>query len=308
MKVHDFGRIRGSKIKIGERTGQPLGLVDGSQVFSTMFRYQFNGKGSYEIVLSTFGPENYREICTLTFYMLDTPGACASVAKFLGQRNIDILNSVSLSMISNVTMVWRMLVDLSYFGDQAALREEFDTLKRQKAMALQKVDAMEIEASNISERFTKGLVVPGVQTKAVRKTGKTPSIIRDGEFEVPAEYLKLLEGVKDGDPVMMVSDADSWVLSLTFLDPALRLMEIEFNIPDKPGAIYEITDALSGMDINLLSVSTKVLVYYDRMTLGLITDVSRCKCDQAALKAELEGLLGQLKGKYELVRYSPIGF
>jgi predicted amino acid-binding ACT domain protein len=308
MRVHDFGRIHDSKIKIGEKTGQPLGLVDGSQVFSAMFRYEHNGTVSHEIVLSTFGPENYRQICLVTFYMLDAPGACAQTARFLGQRNIDILNSVSLSMISKVCMVWKMLVDLSYFGDQAQLREEFDNLKRQKSSLLQKVDAMEIEAPNISDRFTRGIVVPGVQTRVVKKSGKAPSVVKDGEFEIPADYLKTLEGVAEGAPVMMVADADAWVLSLTFLDPSVKLFAIEFNIPDKPGAIYEITDALGGMDINLLSVSTKVLVYYDRMTLGLIADVSRCKRDEAGLRTDLEALLSRLKGKFELVRYSPIKF
>ena len=96
MQIYDFGRLRGNKVRISESLGRPLGLVDGSQVFSTMFRYDHDGKVSHEIVLSTIGPENYREICNVTFYLIDVPGACAQVAKFLGERNIDILNSVSL--------------------------------------------------------------------------------------------------------------------------------------------------------------------------------------------------------------------
>ncbi|MBM4237102.1 MAG: hypothetical protein FJ151_01285, partial [Euryarchaeota archaeon] len=67
MRLWDFVRMRDSKVKIGEKIGKPLGLVDGSQVFSTVFRYDYNGRSSYEIVLSTFGPENYREICDATF-------------------------------------------------------------------------------------------------------------------------------------------------------------------------------------------------------------------------------------------------
>jgi predicted amino acid-binding ACT domain protein len=307
MRVHDFGRIFNSKVKIGEESGLSLGLVDGSQVFSAMFRYEHNGTVSHEIVLSTFGPENYRQICLVTFYMLDTPGACAQAARFMGQRNVDILNSVSLSMISSVCMVWKMLVDLSYFGDQAQLREEFDNLKRQKSSLLQKVNAMEIESSNITDRFTRGIVVPGVQTRPIKLTGKGPSFIKDGKFEVPSDYLRTIGGVAEGAPLMMVADADSWVLSLTFLEPSIKLFEIEFSIPDKPGAIFEITDALGGVNINLLSVSTKVLVYYDRMTLGLIADVSKAKLDDG-LETYIETLLSRLKGGFELVRCSPIKF
>ena len=125
MKLWDFGRVKDGKVRIGDKVRQRLGLEDGSQVYSTLFRYEQNGTRGHEIVLSTFGPENYRELCKLTFYMLDAPGSCAQVSKFLSERNIDILNSVSVSMTSDVTMVWKMLVDLSYYGDSTQLQEDF---------------------------------------------------------------------------------------------------------------------------------------------------------------------------------------
>ncbi len=62
--------------------------------------------------------------------MIDSPGACAQVSKFLSDRNIDILNSVSLSIISNVCMVWKMLADLSYYGEPAELLTDFEALKK----------------------------------------------------------------------------------------------------------------------------------------------------------------------------------
>ena len=308
MRIHDFGRIRGSRIKISDRIGQPLGLVDGSQAFSAMFKYELNGKGSYEIVLSTFGPENYREICMVTFYMQDAPGACAQVAKFLGERNIDILNSASLSMISNVCMVWKMLVDLSYYGDSAALREEFDALKKQRSSILQKAEAMEVEASNISERYARGILPLGsaVKARSVKKMQKSASIIRSGEFEIPPEYMQALEGVKDGDPLMMVADQDSWVLSVTPLNPEAKLVNIEFRIPDKPGAIFEISRFMADANINLLSVSTKVLVYYETMQLSLVADLSSSAEDAASLQRKTEEHLAKLKGKFALVRIAPI--
>lgn len=302
--------MHGNKLKIGERIGRPLGLVDGSQVFSTMFRYDYNGSRSYEIVLSTFGPENYRKICQATFYMIDVPGACAQISRFLGERNIDILNSVSLSMISNVCMVWRMLVDLSYYGDHEELLSEFEHLKADGDPLLDKVDILEIAPSNISDRYTRGVVPEGsaVRTKVVRRMHRTPSRIVSGEFEIPMEFLELLEGLEEGYPLMLVGDTDSWVLSITFLGPETKLVDLEFTIPDRPGAIQKVTEFLAGYNINLVMVYTKVLVYYERMTLEVVAEVSACSLGLEGLRQETERFLKGLRGGYELVKVDPIEF
>jgi predicted amino acid-binding ACT domain protein len=302
MRLWEFGRMNNSRVKIGEKLGSPLGLVDGCQVYTTMFRYDFNGNTGYEIVLSTLGPENYRQICEATFYMLDVPGSCAQVSKFLSERNIDILNSVSISMISNVTMVWKMLVDLSYFGELPQLQEDFDTLKKQKSTAVSNIDAMDIKESHISDRYTKGTSGHGqmVKAKALKKASKAPSIMKNGEIELSADYLKMLEGVKDGDPVMMVGDTDAWVLSVTFMKPDIRLAQIEIEIPDKPGSIFEVTNQLAGFDINLLALHTKVLVYYEKMSMELVADVSKYPGGVDALKEGLQTMLSRLKGNYRL--------
>jgi predicted amino acid-binding ACT domain protein len=302
MRLWEFGRMNNSRVKIGEKLGNPLGLVDGCQVYTTMFRYDFNGNTGYEIVLSTFGPENYRQICEATFYMLDVPGSCAQVSKFLSERNIDILNSDSISMISNVTMVWKMLVDLSYYGELAQLQEDFETLKKQKSSLVSNIDTMEIKESHISDRYTKGTSGRGqmVKAKALKKASKAPSIMKNGEIELPADYLKMLEGVKDGDPVMMVGDTDSWVLSVTFMKPAVKLAQIEIEIPDKPGSIFEVTNQLAKFDINLLALHTKVLVFYEKMSMDLVADVSKYPGGAAALKEALQTMLSGLKGNYKL--------
>jgi len=310
MRLWDFGRLHGNKVKISEKLGRPLGLVDGSQVFSTVFRYSYNGSKSYEIVLSTFGPENYRRICQATFYMLDAPGACASISKFLGERNIDILNSVSLSMISDVCMVWKMLVDLSYYGDEENLLADFDRMKAEGAIQLEKVDALEVEPSHISDRFTKGVAPKSssMRTKVVRKLTKTPSRITDGWFEIPQDHLDMFEGLEEGQPLMMVGDTDSWVLSITFLKPETKLLEIGFVIPDRPGAINEVTQELAGHQINLLSVYTKVLVYYEKMTLVVVADTSKCALDSNGLRESLKNFISSLRGNYELSSFTEIDF
>ena len=308
MRYYDFGRLDGSRIKISDRLGRPLGLVDGSQVFSTMFIYEHDGKSSYEIVLSTLGPENYRQICTITFNMIDTPGACAQVAKFLGERNIDILNSSSLSMISNICMVWSMMVDLSYYGDSAGLNEEFDNLKKQRAASLSKVDSIEIEASNISDRYTKGVAAPGsaVKARTIKQYSKANSLIKNGNFQVPEDYLRAIDNLAKQQPVMMVADQDSWILSITPLNPKSKLVELDLVIPDKPGAIYEITKVLAEQNINLLSVSTKVLVYYETMSMNIVADVSNYDKDLETLRTTTEAHLAKLKGKFSLARIGAI--
>ncbi|MDD1769584.1 MAG: hypothetical protein LUO79_00715 [Methanomassiliicoccales archaeon] len=310
MRVHDFARLRGSKVHISERLAAPLGLTEGSKAFTAMFRYDVEGKTSYEIVLSTFGPENYREICVVTFYMLDVPGACAQVAKFLGERNIDILNSVSLSMISKVCMVWKMTVDLSYYGDSVALREEFDSLKRARSPKLDRADAIVVEAANVSDRFTKGLVAPGssVKVRSVRRAQKTPVPIVGGELTIPDEYMRAMEGVKDDAPLMMLADQDSWVLSITPLDPSLRLVSVDLVIPDKPGAIYEVTRFLAEQGVNLLSVSTTVLVYYERMSLSMVADINGHADGPEELRTRLSEHLKGLKGDFKLQSLEQIEF
>jgi predicted amino acid-binding ACT domain protein len=309
MQIYDFGRLRSNKVKINEKIGRPLGLVEGSQVFSTMFKYEHQGKVSYEIVLSTIGPENYREICNVTFYLVDAPGACAQVARFLGERNIDILNSVSLSMISDVCMVWKMMVDLSYFGDSSSLRDEFDGLKRQRSSVLSMADSMVIEASKISERYTNGIIAPGsnVKVRVVKRKQKTPSAISGGEYEIPAEYLQAMEGVRDGSPFIMVADQDSWVLSISPLKEDVNMVQFDFIIPDRPGAIFEITSSMAAHEINLLSVKTMVLVYYDTMSLSVIADISGYDgSDIDALKAKTEAHVSKLKGKFQLMGFKRI--
>jgi hypothetical protein len=117
MKLWDFGRMESGRVKISPKVGEPLGLVDGSEVFSSMFKYEYGKKEAFEIVLSPFGPENYREIAYVTIQVRDEPGALAQASRFLKSLNVDILNSETVSSIPKAVMIWEMLVDLSFFGD-----------------------------------------------------------------------------------------------------------------------------------------------------------------------------------------------
>ncbi len=300
MRLWQFGRLHGNKIRIDEELGQALGLVNGSQVFSAMFRYDHNGSTSYEIVLSTFGPENYRQLCQLTIRMLDQPGACAQAAKFLSDRNVDILNSVSLSNISGVEMTWKMLADLSYYGEPSELKAEFDALKKQRSSSLELVDTLDIEVSHIADRYNKGAAAGSrtVKTKPIKRKHKASTIIANGEFEVPQEFLDEVDGLRDGQPLMMVGDMESYVLSVTLLDPGAKLVRASLVIPDKPGAIARVAEVMQRNGVNMVSLQSEVLVFYESMTLDIIADVSAAGIGPEKLRSALEDALTMEKGKY----------
>jgi hypothetical protein len=288
LKLWDFERMENGKIKISKKIGEPLGLVDGSEVFSSMFKYEINGKSSFEIVLSPFGPENYREIAYLTFQVRDEPGALAQAAQFLKTRNVDILNSETVSSIPNVVMVWEMLADLSFFGDSLSLKTEFEEVKASKDPSLSMVDCLCVEASDLATRYTRGAVVENekIRTKALRKTEKKASIIKDGIFELPQPYVNFLG--RASAPIMLIGEPDSWILSIAFLDDDSKLMKLCVDIPDRPGAIYEIMKALGEESLNVLAGYTNVLVYYERMTCELVIDA---RASAVKAKGDLQEIL-----------------
>lgn len=308
MKLWDFGRMEDGKIKISPKVGDPLGLVDGSEVFSSMFRYEIDGKSSHEIVLSPFGPENYREIAYVTFHVRDEPGALAQAAGFLKTRNIDILNSETVSSIPNVVMIWEMLVDLSFFGDSLALKKEFDDAKGRGDAGLSMVDCICVEVSDLATRYTRGIATENskVRTKALRKTEKKASIIKDGTFELPQAYVNFLG--KSSSPIMLIGEPDTWILSIAFLHDDAKLMKLNIDLPDRPGAIYDIMKTLGSESINVLAGYTNVLVYYERMTCEFVIDVRAALVKSKDLMDVLKTKISALGPSFRLVDSSQIKF
>ncbi len=299
--------MESGKIRISPKIGTPLGLVDGSEVFSSMFRYEAEGKGTFEIVLSPFGPENYREISYVTMHVRDVPGALAQAAQFLKTRNIDILNSETVSSIPNVVMVWEMLVDLSFFGDSSTLKKEFEDAKASKDPSLNMVDCLYVEHSDLATRYTRG-AAPGsekVKTMALRKTEKKASTISGGVFELPHAYVNFLG--KDSGPVMFVAEPESWILSVVFLNDDSHLHRVRIDLPDRPGAIHEVMKVLGDMSINVVSGWTNVLVYYEKMTSELVVDVRGSgKKAGEELRAALKEKVAALGPQFSLVEFAPI--
>lgn len=307
MKLWDFGRMQGGKISISKKIGDPLGLVDGSEVFSSMFKYEIDGKSSFEIVLSPFGPENYREIAYVTFQVRDEPGALAQAAQFLKSRNVDILNSETVSSIPNVAMIWEMLVDLSFFGDSLSLKKEFDGAKSGNDPSLSMVDCLCVEGSDLATRYTRGAAVenPKIRTKALRKTEKKASVIKDGQFELPQAYVNFLG--KDSAPIMFIGEPDAWILSITFLNDDVRLMKLGIDLPDRPGALYDIMKTIGEESINILAGYTNVLVYYERMTCELVID-ARSTSAKGDVVEMLRAKIAALGPSFKLAEVSSVGF
>jgi predicted amino acid-binding ACT domain protein len=302
MTLWDFGRMESGRIRISQKIGEQLGLVDGSEVFSSMFKYESGGKEAFEIVLSPFGPENYREIAYVTFHVRDEPGALAQAAQFLKSLNVDILNSETVSSIPSVVMVWEMLVDLSFFGDSSALETEFNDGKRAKNPGLSMVDHMFVESSDLATRYTRGAAACNdrVKTQALRKTEKKASIVVDGSFELPQAYLNFLG--RDSAPVMLIGEPDSWILSVVFLSDEVRLVKVKFEMPDKPGSVHEIMRTLGKESLNVLAGYTNVLVYYEKMTCELVIDAGKLLGESMEeLEEVLRKGISSLGAQYSLV-------
>jgi predicted amino acid-binding ACT domain protein/uncharacterized protein (DUF3820 family) len=308
MKLWDFKMMQDGKIPIGERIADMLGILDDSEVFTSMFKYEGEGRTSYEVVVSPFGPENYRELCYVTFQVMDQPGSLAQCAKFLKNRNIDILNSESIAFMPSILMKWIMLVDLSFYGDRKNLEKEFKEMKEARDTSLSHVDSMKTEPSNLAERYTKGSAPgnPRVATRVLRKMEKKSGLLKGGVLELPEAYLNFF-GKKDS-PVMLIGDTASWVLSISFLDEKTKLWRMKFDIPDKPGSVYEISNAMANEGINILAGYTLVLVYYQKMLFEIVADTSKGKHGSGDFRKFLEEKTSALGKDYSVTSAEEISF
>jgi predicted amino acid-binding ACT domain protein len=308
VKLWDFRMMQDGKIELGRNMADLLGMPDDSEVFMTMFRYESDSRISYEVVVSPFGPENYRELCFAVFQVKDQPGALAQCAKFLKSRNIDILNSESIAFMPSILMKWVMLIDLSFYGDRRNLEREFKELKDADDPSLSYVDSMRTEPSNLADRYTKGSAAGNarVLTRPLRKMEKQGTIIKNGTLQLPEAYLGFL-GKRDS-PVMLIGDSNSWLLSLSFLSEKADLWKLTYTIPDRPGAIYEISNAMAEESINILAGYSQVLVYYQKMLFEIVVDISGCKSGCADFKDHLLKKTASLGKEFSLVSAEKITF
>ncbi|MBO4552708.1 MAG: ACT domain protein [Candidatus Methanomethylophilaceae archaeon] len=297
MKNWEFSIVNGSKIMIDNRLSDMMGLVDGGYIYSTLFEYVGEGPKRYELILSMYPQENYRTLTSITMYMQDVPGASAQAAKFLSSRGINILNSLSLDGMSDTTIIWRILADLSFVGEMDILKEKFEEAKSNNDPSVSLLSGIEIKPADIGRVFR---VEPSKKKNEIRRAA--PVTFKDGAYDLSIEYGDILNDV-DGQNILLLADLSSWMVSVTFFKKETRLVKMELEIPDCPGSLGQALEWIASTHVNLISVFSKVKISYQTTTLELVADFSTCKYSVDEMKKELPKALEGLNGIFELKEF-----
>ena len=290
MKNWEFGKVTGSEISIDERLSDMMGIVEGGCVYSTLFEYNDEGPKKYEIILSMYPQENYRTLTNITLYMKDVPGSSAQAAHFLGDRGINILNSISLDGISDTIIIWKVLADLSFAGEMDILMEKFAALKEADDPSVSLIDHIEMKPADIGRVFR---TEPDKSKTELRRGA--PVTLKDGKYDTSVEYGDLLGNI-DGKNILMVADIGSWMMSVTFFKDSTTLRKINIDIPDCPGSIAQALEWIAGRKVNLISVFSKVKICYQTMSLELVADFANCPLSDEQFISEMETAFKEMNG------------
>ena len=294
MKNWEFSKVSGSSIMIDEKLSDMMGLVDGGCVYSTLFEYVGEGPKRYELILSMYPQENYRTLTSITMYMQDVPGASAQAAKFLSSRGINILNSLSLDGMSDTTIIWRILADLSFVGEMDILMEKFEEAKNNNDPSVSLLEHIEVKPADIGRVFR---VEPSKKKNEIRRAA--PVTFKDGAYDLSVEYGDILNDV-DGQTVLLLADLSSWMVSVTFFKKETKLVKMTLEIPDCPGSQGQALEWIASTNINLISIFSKVKISYQTTELELVADFSTCKYTVDEMKKEMPKALEKLNGIFEL--------
>lgn len=300
MKNWEFGKVQGNKIAIDERLSDMMGIVEGGYVYSTLFEYTDEGPKKYELILSMYPQENYRTLTNITLYMKDVPGSSAQGAKFLGERGINILNSISLDGISDTIIIWKMLADLSFAGELGILKEKFESLKAADDPSVSLIEQLEIKPADIGRVFR---TEANVNKTELRRGA--PVTLKDGMYDISVEYGDILKDM-DGKNTLIVADVGSWIMSVTFFKEKTTLRKISIDIPDCPGSIAQCLSWIAEQGINLISVFSKVKICYQTMTLDLVADFAECRMDKDEFEAALKSAFDNMNGIYTLTQFEEL--
>ena len=300
MKNWEFGKIQGNEIAIDERLSDMMGIVEGGYVYSTLFEYNDEGPKKYELILSMYPQENYRTLTNITLYMKDVPGSSAQGAKFLGERGINILNSISLDGISDTIIIWKMLADLSFAGELGILKEKFESLKSANDPSVSLIEQLEIKPADIGRVFR----TEANLNKTELRRG-APVTLKDGKYDISVEYGDLL-GNMDGQNTLTVADVGSWIMSVTFFKEKTTLKKITIDIPDCPGSIAQCLSWIAEQGINLISVFSKVKICYQTMTLDLVADFAECDMSKDEFESALKNAFDSMNGIFTLTQFEEL--
>jgi hypothetical protein len=295
MRNWEFTKVRDNKIKIDRWLSDVMGLVDGGCVYSSLFKYPKEGPKRYELILSMYPQENFRTLMHIDVYMEDRPGSTVQSSRFLGDQGINVLNSVSLNGISDTTIIWNILGELSFAGEGEIIKEHFTKLKAQNDPSVSLIKYVSIKPANIGRIFRKD---SEGQVKEEMRHG-APVTLTDGSFDLSQEYGDILNDV-DGTEIMVTVDPRSWLVSVVFFKPDTQLVRINVNIPDSPKTIGVALDMVAKNNINLISVFSKIAIAYQRMSLEVVADVKNSGIPLDDLENNLKAYLAVQNGIYEL--------
>lgn len=296
MKSWEFTKIQGNKIKIDSWLSETMGLVDGGYIYSTLFKYPEQGPKRYELILSMYPQENFRTLAHVTVFAEDIPGSTVQAARFLADQKINILNSVSLTGISDTTIIWNILAELNFAGEGDLIKERFQALKAAGDPSVAKIKYVSIKPANIGRIFREKNDEGSLKSELRHGA---PVTYRDRCFDLNQEYGDLLDDV-EGSEVMITLDPGSWLVSVVFFKADTDLVKIDMNIPDSIGSIDTALSMLADVKINLISVFTKVMISYQTMDVEVVADVKNSSITVEQLQAQLPAYLAQQNGVYEL--------
>ncbi|MCQ2085198.1 MAG: ACT domain protein [archaeon] len=296
MKSWDFTKIEGNKIKLDNWLSDSMGIVDGGCIYSTLFKYPEAGPKRYELILSAYPQENFRTLAQITVYAEDLPGSTVQSAKFLTDQKIRILNSVSLTGISDTTIIWNILADLNFAGEGELIKEKFEELKEAGDASVDKINHISIKPANIGRIFREKSDMGNLKTELRHGA---PVTFKDDCFDFGTEYGDILNDV-DGQMVEVTLDPGSWLVSIVFFKPDTNLVKINLNVPDCMGSIDSALSMLAEVGINLISVFTKVMISYQTMDIEVVADLKDSKIGIEELKSKLPEHLSKQNGTFEL--------
>ncbi|MFA6804565.1 MAG: ACT domain protein [Candidatus Methanomethylophilaceae archaeon] len=296
MKSWEFTEIRDNKIRIDDWLAGVMGLVEGGYIYSTLFRYPEKGPKRYELLMSMYPQENFRTLTQINLYEEDVPGSTVQAAKFLSDQGINILNSVSLNGISDTTIIWSIMAELNFAGEGEIIKERFTNLKAMNDPSVDKIKYISFKPAKIGRIFRKESD-SGTVKEELRHGA--PVALVDRTFDLSVEYGDILTDVNNTE-VMLTLDMSSWLVSVVFFKPDTRLIEMNMSIPDCPGSIEKALEIIADMNINLISVFSKIVIAYQEMSLEIVADMKDSEIPLEDIPKKMREYYSGLKGIYEL--------
>ena len=121
----------------------------------------------------------------------------------------------------------------------------------------------------------------------------------NGDIDLGTEYGDILGNI-DGREVLISLDPSSWLVSVSFFRPDTKLIRIDMSVPDCIGSVGTALTMLADVQVNLISVFTKVMISYQAMGIEMVADIEDWEGSLDDLRKSLSDYLSKQNGVYEL--------